>query len=210
MAGTVNKVGPDGTGASSSKARKTLLFEEPASTIQIGSTDQDVVAVGDTPNMQEIPVEQKQGEVEEETKLAEERSLHSQALDEANLMVDGVLLSDSELLLEEGDDQEDWEQGEIMDFTEEELASEDQGVGDQTVQETAQFETDKQVAGEGDEEKDTRKKGPMLEPAATGGSKKRGGQSFVSPRKKLLAKVAAKQGDKGIKKAPPKAKNSAA
>ncbi|XP_009107638.2 uncharacterized protein LOC103833302 [Brassica rapa] len=210
VAGTVNKVGPDGTGASSSKARKTLLFEEPASTIQIGSTDQDVVAVGDTPNMQEIPVEQKQGEVEEETKLAEERSLHSQALDEANLMVDGVLLSDSELLLEEGDDQEDWEQGEIMDFTEEELASEDQGVGDQTVQETAQFETDKQVAGEGDEEKDTRKKGPMLEPAATGGSKKRGGQSFVSPRKKLLAKVAAKQGDKGIKKAPPKAKNSAA
>ena len=63
--------------------------------------------------------------------------------------------------------------------------------------------------GQGDEEKDTRKKGPMLEPAATGGSKKRGGQSFVSPHKKLLAKVAAKQGDKGIKKAPPKARNSA-
>ncbi|KAL0753575.1 hypothetical protein Bca101_091243 [Brassica carinata] len=111
VAGTVNK------------ARKALLFEEPAPTIQIGTTDQDVVAVGDTPAKQEIPVVQEQEEVEEETKLAEERSLLSQALDEANLMVDGVLLSDSELLLEEGDDQEDWEQGEIMDFTEEELAA---------------------------------------------------------------------------------------
>ncbi|CAN6871194.1 unnamed protein product [Brassica oleracea] len=64
VAGTVNKV------------RKTLLFEEPAPTIQIVTTDQDVVAVGDTPAMQEIPVVQKQGEVEEETKLAEERSLY--------------------------------------------------------------------------------------------------------------------------------------
>ncbi|WZZ78494.1 hypothetical protein YC2023_099066 [Brassica napus] len=91
--------------------------------LEIGTTDQDVVAVGDTPAKQEIPVVQEQEEVEEETKLAEERSLLSQALDEANLMVDGVLLSDSELLLEEGDDQEDWEQGEIMDFTEEELAA---------------------------------------------------------------------------------------
>ncbi|KAG2266183.1 hypothetical protein Bca52824_073262 [Brassica carinata] len=76
VAGTVNKVGSDGTGASSSKVRKTLLFEEPAPTIQIVTTDQDVVAVGDTPAMQEIPVVQKQGEVEEETKLAEERSLY--------------------------------------------------------------------------------------------------------------------------------------
>ncbi|WZZ71150.1 LOW QUALITY PROTEIN: hypothetical protein YC2023_082520 [Brassica napus] len=206
VAGTVNKVGSDGTGASSSKVRKTLLFEEPAPTIQIVTTDQDVVAVGNTPAMQEIPVVQKKGEVEEETKLSEERSLHSQALDETNMMVDGVLLSDSELLLEEGDDQDDWEQGEIMDFMEEELAAEDQRVGDQTAQETDQVETDKQIAGEGDEEKGIRKKGPMLEPAATGGSKKRGGQSFVSPPS---AKVAAKQGDKGIKKAPPKAKNSA-
>ncbi|WZZ71140.1 LOW QUALITY PROTEIN: hypothetical protein YC2023_082510 [Brassica napus] len=76
VAGTVNKVGSDGTGASSSKVRKTLMFEEPAPTIQIVTTDQDVVAVGDTPAMQEIPVVQKQGEVEEETKLAEERSLY--------------------------------------------------------------------------------------------------------------------------------------
>ncbi|KAF2550918.1 hypothetical protein F2Q68_00034602 [Brassica cretica] len=76
VAGTVNKVGSDGTGASSSKVRKTLLFEEPAPTIQIVTTDQDVVAVGDTPAMQEIPVVQKQGEVEEETKLAEELSLY--------------------------------------------------------------------------------------------------------------------------------------
>ncbi|KAF2550917.1 hypothetical protein F2Q68_00034603 [Brassica cretica] len=76
VVGTVNKVGSDGTGASSSKVRKTLLFEEPAPTIQIVTTDQDVVAVEDTPAMQEIPVVQKQGEVEEETKLAEERSLY--------------------------------------------------------------------------------------------------------------------------------------
>ncbi|KAF3593328.1 hypothetical protein DY000_02022453 [Brassica cretica] len=76
VVGTVNKVGSDGTGASSSKVRKTLLFEEPAPTIQIVTTDQDIVAVEDTSAMQEIPVVQKQGEVEEETKLPEERSLY--------------------------------------------------------------------------------------------------------------------------------------
>ncbi|KAG2241859.1 hypothetical protein Bca52824_096296 [Brassica carinata] len=62
------------------------------------------------------------------------------------------------------------------------------------------WEQDKQVVGQGGEEKDTRKKGPMLEPAAAGAQAWR--PVFVSPHKKLLAKVAAKQGDKGIKKAP--------
>ncbi|KAG2247584.1 hypothetical protein Bca52824_087212 [Brassica carinata] len=44
------------------------------------------------------------------------------------------------------------------------------------------------------------------ETAVTGGAKRRMGQAFVSPRKKLLAKVAAKQGDKA-KKGLSKAKN---
>lgn len=41
------------------------------------------------------------------------------------------------------------------------------------------------------------------EAGMTGGAKKCVGQTFVSPRKKLLAKVGAKQGDKA-KKGPPK------
>ncbi|CAF2151807.1 unnamed protein product [Brassica napus] len=72
---------------------------------------------------------QEQGELVAETKAETEQSLHSEALDEANLMIDGVILSDSELQLE-GDDLEDWEQGEIMDFADEDgLAVGDQDLG---------------------------------------------------------------------------------
>ncbi|KAF3533774.1 hypothetical protein DY000_02039873 [Brassica cretica] len=57
---------------------------------------------------------------------------------------------------------------------------------------------------EANEEKATKKKEMKQETAVTGGAKRRMGQAFVSPRKKLLAKVAAKQGDKaknGLSKA---------
>ena len=74
---------------------------------------------------------QEQGELVAEAKAAAEQSYHYEALDEANLMIDGVILSDSELQVE-GDDLEDWEQGEIMDFADEDgLAVGDQELGDQ-------------------------------------------------------------------------------
>ncbi|KAF3600365.1 hypothetical protein F2Q69_00035274 [Brassica cretica] len=86
--GGVKGIGTEGNG-SSSKARVAVV--------------KDALAV------------QEQGEVDEEAKVVAEQSLHSEALDEANLMIDGVILSDSELRVE-GDDLEDCEQGEIMDF----------------------------------------------------------------------------------------------
>lgn len=63
----------------------------------------------------------------------------------------------------------------------------------------AQVDTEGIVEGESEAEIANKKT------AAAGGAKKRGGQTFVSPRKKLLAKAAAKQGEKG-KKGPSKAK----
>ncbi|CAF1914860.1 unnamed protein product [Brassica napus] len=73
---------------------------------------------------------QEQGEPDAEAKEVEEQSLHSEALDDANLMLDGVILSDSKLLVE-GEDLEDWEQGEIMDFAEEEgIDADDIGLGE--------------------------------------------------------------------------------
>lgn len=73
-----------------------------------------------------------------------------------------------------------------------------------------QKEAEEQMVEDTADEKEIKKKGGKLESGATGGpSKKRGVPGFVSPRKKLLALAAAKQGDKA-KKAPPKPKHSAA
>ncbi|WZZ86968.1 hypothetical protein YC2023_115547 [Brassica napus] len=89
---------------------------------------------------------------------------------------------------------EDWEQGEITDgMEEEEHVGEGVEEGEQAVLEADAGETD--VADPG---KAPLKKGVK---AGNGGApKKRSGPGFVSPRKKLLAKVA-KAGDKGAKKA---------
>ncbi|CDY22284.1 BnaC02g25880D [Brassica napus] len=109
-------------------------------------------------------------------------------------MLDGVILSDSKLLVE-GEDLEDWEQGEIMDFAEEEgIDADDIGLGE--------AETEQKLVALYDE-KVAKKKEMKQEAGMTGGAKKRVGQAFVSPRKKLLAKAGAKQGDKA-KKGPPK------
>ncbi|KAF3610914.1 hypothetical protein DY000_02049037 [Brassica cretica] len=138
-------------------------------------------------------------------------------------MIDGVIMSDSELQVE-GDDLEDWEQGEIMDFADEDgLAVGDQDLG---MQELGDQELGDQKLGvqeqndpvdevtvqvpenksgeEPNDEKASKKKEMKQEAAMTRGVKKRVGHAFASPRKKLLAKVAAKQGDKA-KKGLPKA-----
>lgn len=135
-----------------------------------------------------------------------------QALDEANLMIEGVLLLDSELLLEEGDEGQDWEQGEIMDFMEEqEMSMVDQGIeatdalSTVKVGEEIPAATEGQAEGEGVNAK--KKKSAQTGPEAPGGVKKRGPPVFVSPRKNLLVKAGSKPGEKGVKKASTRPKN---
>ncbi|KAF2542747.1 hypothetical protein F2Q68_00030980 [Brassica cretica] len=219
--GGVKGSGTDGT-ASSSKARKSLSFDQALPEVQSEEMGQMEVALTDS-----LPV-QEQGELGAEAKAATEQTLHSEALDEANLMIDGVILSDSELQVE-GDDLEDWEHGEIMDFAEEDALAVgdqdlsmkelgDQELGDQelghqklgaqeqddTVDEVTVKVLEKKNGEEPNDEKAPKKKDMKQEAATVGGVKKRVGHVFASPRKKLLAKVAAKQGDKA-KKGPPKA-----
>ena len=109
----------------SSKTRKALLFDEPVVENQVEAPAQVVNASNEEQSGE------KQAKSVEETKV-EDEALHSQALDDANLMVEGVILSDFELLLEDGEEGEEWEHGEIMDFTEEEgLNVEKQELADQ-------------------------------------------------------------------------------
>ncbi|CAF2063186.1 unnamed protein product [Brassica oleracea var. botrytis] len=113
----------------SSKTRKALLFDEPAMDVQDVAPIQVVEVRGEEQSREEHAEEKNAVEVEE-AKVSEE-TLHSQAL-EANLMVEGVMLSDSELLLEDGEEGEEWEHGEIMDFAEEDVLNvENHEVGDQ-------------------------------------------------------------------------------
>ncbi|KAF3527326.1 hypothetical protein DY000_02040019 [Brassica cretica] len=116
----------------------------------------------------------------------------SQTLDDANLMVEGVILSDSELMVDEDfDDLQEWEQGEITDPMEEE--------------EVVDHDTAVEVNGEAVQdnmddasEKIPKNKATKPGTVALGGStKKRNVQNLVSPRKKLLAKAASKAGGKG-------------
>ncbi|RID75786.1 hypothetical protein BRARA_B02811 [Brassica rapa] len=212
--GGVQGSGLEGSGASS-KARKSLLFEEAVPEVKSDATGQESGVMSTALSVQE------QGEPDAEAKEVEEQPLHSEALDDANLMLDGVILSDSELLVE-GEDLEDWEQGEIMDFAEEEgIDADDIGLGEaETEQKLVEQKRSDQVQSdavdEGNvpmqdiekevalyDEKVAKKKEMKQEAGMTGGAKKGMGQAFVSPRKKLLAKAGAKQGDKA-KKGPPK------
>ncbi|CDY20827.1 BnaC07g06760D [Brassica napus] len=127
-------------------------------------------------------------------------------------MVEGVMLSDSELLLEDGEEGEECEHGEIMDFAEEDVLNVgkhevgDQGdTSAQSIKE-AQIEMEGQVDGVG-EEANKKKIAQTGDDAAGGAAKKRLAPTFVSPRKKLQAKAAAKAGEKGAKKAYTKPKN---
>lgn len=187
------------------KARKSLLFEEQAPETQRMEPEQEKVLVGESSGAQE------QSPLDEKASLVEDKLTHSQALDEANLMIDGVLLSDSELMMEGDEDAEDWEQGEIMDFSEKEaLPIDEQEFAEKVKVAEVSVQAGNQSQVKSNEGEDTRQEEVIPENAKTGGAKKREGQSFVSPRKKLLAKAAAgaKQGDKAKK--PSKPKNFAA
>ena len=155
----------------------------------------DLVSTGEGVELAGSLALKMQSEGDDAAQKLDERALHTQALDDANMMLEGELLSDSELLLEEGEELEDWEHGELTDVMEEEdqVVEELEG-GDHVVMEANAGETD--VVDEG---KAPLKKGAKV--GIGGTSKKRLGPGFVSPRKKLLAKVAAKAGDKGAKRA---------
>ncbi|KAJ4917464.1 Uncharacterized protein Rs2_03014 [Raphanus sativus] len=150
----------------------------------------------------------------------EDEKPDSNPLDDANLMVEGAVLSDSDLLVdvEEGEYQE-WEQGEITDFMEEEeVVVQDNEAGNDVVEaQDQELEANEMGEEERDNneeisEKPLKKKGAKPGPLAIGGSMKmRLVQSLVSPRKKNVAKMGAKQGDKGAgasKKATMKPKTS--
>ncbi|KAG2247335.1 hypothetical protein Bca52824_086963 [Brassica carinata] len=153
--GVVKGTGTEGT-ASSSKARKSLSFDEALPEVQSEEMGQMEVALTDS-----LPV-QEQVELGGEAKAAAEQTLHSEALDEANLMIDGVILSDSELQVE-GDDLEDWEHGEIMDFAEED----DLAVGDQDLVDEVTVKVLENKNGEEPNDEKAPKKKDMKQEAAT-------------------------------------------
>lgn len=155
---------------STSKACKELVFEDALEPIEMASA-QPMDEPGELKNLELQVVDG------EESKVAEE-ALHSQALDEANLMIEGVRLSDSELLLEDGDEVEDWEQGEIVDFTEEQdvsMVGQGSGTNDglpiAKAGEENLVEKDGQMEGDGANTK--KKKSGQIGTEAPGGVKKR-------------------------------------
>lgn len=123
-------------------------------------------------------------------------------------MVEGVILSDSELLVDVDEDEyQEWEQGEINDFMEEEdVVVQDQESGDDDRGDEGRENKDEA------KEKAPKKKQARPGPLAIGGSMKmRAVQNLLSPRNKNAAKTSAKAGDKGVvapKKASMKPKTS--
>lgn len=201
------------------KACKALLFNEDT-VLELNKEKVEVEGSRETQNeLEAVQVKRvPEGMMVQRTK--EDEKPDSNPLDDANLMVEGAVLSDSDLLVdvEEGEYQE-WEQGEITDFMEEEeVVVQDNEAGNDVVEaQDQELEANEMGEEERDNneeisEKPLKKKGAKPGPLAIGGSMKmRLVQSLVSPRKKNVAKMGAKQGDKGAgasKKATMKPKTS--
>ncbi|KAL0865727.1 hypothetical protein Bca101_044845 [Brassica carinata] len=177
-----------------SKARKALLFEESSGVDENKGSDGVAVKAlsKETVVMEGVQAQRVPEGVMTDATHLEDKEV-SQALDDANLMVEGVILSDSELMVDEefGDTQE-WEEGEIELMEEEvdaeqEVAAEEQGEIDQ-------------VKGEEDFEKEKQAKKKMTKPGALAlgvSTKSRLVQNLISPRKKVSTKAPAKGGGKG-------------
>lgn len=96
----------------SSGTRKALLFEE--SVAMVGLEEAQTAQGGKELEERQMDVEmEKKGATWEEKGVDVDRENQISPLDEANLMVEGVLFSDSELL------DEKWEEGEVPEFMEE-------------------------------------------------------------------------------------------
>ncbi|KAL0721599.1 hypothetical protein Bca4012_036198 [Brassica carinata] len=169
-----------------SKARKSLQFDETVNAEVAGEVIEEVSV-----NMrQEIPTPLDGNlligdEVMKDLDLMEQ---DQSALDDANLMIEGVLLSDSELLDEE------WEEGEVPEFMEE-MEEMPLDVGSEKVVEAQNISEDLNEK-EDHGAKASKKKGLKIG-VFGGASKKRLVQNLLSPRKNKMAKAPVKNGDKG-------------
>ncbi|KAJ4867439.1 hypothetical protein Rs2_51016 [Raphanus sativus] len=169
----------------SSGTRKALLFEE--SVAMVGLEEAQTAQGGKELEERQMDVEMDKKEVTGEAKGVDvDRENQISPLDEANLMVEGVLLSDSELLDEE------WEEGEVPEFMEEmemELPASEVVVSNDIESATAD--------NGGEEEAGTKalkKKGSK--PGTGGGAAgTRLVHKLLSPRKTKIAKAPGKNGE---------------
>ncbi|KAG2314292.1 hypothetical protein Bca52824_017414 [Brassica carinata] len=168
-----------------SKARKSLHFDE-----EVAAILPDVSLQEDSKSLRMVVQKPLVGEVlSGEEALKEDFENENQSfLDDANLMLEGVLLSDSELLDVE------WEEGEVPEFMEdEENVAVDEEVGE--LAETGSIIEDNRVK-EDNKAKTSKKKG--LKTGLFGGTtKRRLVQDFISPRKNKISKGPTKNGDNG-------------
>ncbi|KAJ4885335.1 hypothetical protein Rs2_35428 [Raphanus sativus] len=201
------------------KACKALLFneesengvEKEAAAVEVLSKEQKEMA---NVQAQRVPA----GMLVQDNE--EKETYESNPLDDANLMVEGASLSDSDLLVDVVEDEyKEWEQGEITDFMEEEetMVQDKEAVGDIVDAQEHESGVDEMGEEERDNNDENREKAPKKKggrpgPLAIGGSTKmRLVQGLVSPRKKNVAKTGGKIGDKGAgasKKATMKPKTS--
>lgn len=203
--------------ATSSKAHKALLFNEAPTAVSTVNITEGAVEVPSKVETMLVEAELKEVQVQRVPEglvtqgSLQDESMPTQALDDANLMVEGVILSDSELMIEEDNDEiQDWEQGEITDFMEEEVMGvEDEGGAE--IEGGVEYNEVNLKLQEEEVGKATKKNAAKAETGmVAGATKKRGVQVFLSPRKKLLAKAISNVGDKGVaptKKASIKPKN---
>lgn len=169
----------------SSGTRKALLFEE--SVAMVGLEEAETSQGGKVSEERQMDVEKEKKEAIGETKgvgVVAENQISP--LDEANLMVEGVLLSDSELLDDE------WEEGEVPEFMEE------MELEPPASEEVVNKDSETAIADTGDEEeagtKAPKKKGSK---AGVGGGA--AGTHLVhkllSPRKTKIVKAPVKNGE---------------
>lgn len=169
-----------------SGSRRSLLFEESAE--MVGLEEASKVNVGNLGlGTQSVSEGEPSGEVENKVLTGLGDDDQNSALDDANLMMEGVLLSDSELV------DEDWEEGEVSEFMEEMeeepplLALTEQNNIETVMDDTGTEEADAKA---------TKKKGAKA--GAFGGTTKTHlVHKFLSPRKNKISKATMKNGDKG-------------
>lgn len=171
--------------AGSSGIRKSLLFEE--SVAMVGLEEVPITQNGNEVVQRQVDVEKEpKGVVGEVQGVGAKVADHNSSLDDANLMVDGVILSDSELLDEE------WEEGEVPDFMEEMemglMATEAVGTEDT---EAATIEN----GGEEEAEAKMPKKKGSKTGAGGGATGTRLVHKLLSPRKTKIVKVPVKNGE---------------
>ncbi|CAH8298037.1 unnamed protein product [Eruca vesicaria subsp. sativa] len=183
----------DAGGGTSSKARKALLFEEeaPGVVVEAQHLENEI-----------IPVENFNGDHVEEA--GSDKVVEVQTQSNGNgvdLMAEGEMMSDSELIMEDGE-LEGWEQGAETNFMEDNnMVNNDQALADlEIANDHPQTTLEAKNLGDTSKGMDGKLKAKNGTVDAGGPSKKRSASVFASPRKKLLAQATAKVGEKGSRK----------